>query len=324
MNNDLRYFRDPEFGNKLEKKDNYLYNKSGEKYRIVNNIPRFVNRDNYSNDFGKQWNKFPKTQLDSYSGLNISEKRLENSINVPLNNLSNKYILEAGSGAGRFTEILLKHGGIVHSFDYSNAVEANASNNSDYSNLLLSQADIRKIPYQKNFYDYVICLGVIQHTPNPNESISSLWQMVKPGGRLVFDQYLFSLKTFMPPPLGQALELYRFFILRLKKENRFDVVKKLVDFWFPVHWRFRNNYLFTRILRRISPVIFYYNILPLKDKKMHYEWSLLDTHDSTTDYYRHSTTIKKIKETLSNIEAENITLSKNGNGICVSCVKPTN
>ena len=78
MNNDLRYFRDPEFGNKLEKKNNYFYNKSGEKYRIVNNIPRFVNRDNYSNDFGKQWNKFPKTQLDSYSGLNISEKRLEN------------------------------------------------------------------------------------------------------------------------------------------------------------------------------------------------------------------------------------------------------
>ena len=90
-----------------------------------------------------------------------------------------------------------------------------------------------------------------------------------------------------------------------------------------VHWKFRNNYLFTRILRRISPVL-YYNILPLKDKKMHYEWSLLDNYDSTTDYYRHSTTINKIKEILSNIKAENITLTKNGNGICVSCVKPSN
>ena len=64
-------------------------------HRIVNNIPRFVNRDKFLILENNGINF--KTQLDSYSGLNISEKRLENSINAPLNNLSNKYILEAGS-----------------------------------------------------------------------------------------------------------------------------------------------------------------------------------------------------------------------------------
>ena len=78
-------------------------------------------------------------------------------------------VLEVGSGAGRFTEILLKHGAIVHSIDYSNAVDANAINNGHHENLTLVQADIRRIPFPKAIYDYVVCLGVIQHTPNSEE-----------------------------------------------------------------------------------------------------------------------------------------------------------
>ena len=108
--------------------------------------------------------------------------------------LKDKLILEAGSGAGRFTEILLKYKSVVHSFDFSTAVEANAINNKD-ENLILVQADIRKIPFQKKFYDFVICLGVLQHTPNPEESIRSLWNMLKPGGKLIIDHYLFKCYT---------------------------------------------------------------------------------------------------------------------------------
>jgi len=322
MNKNFNYFRDPETGSILKKKGNFLYSNKN-KYEIINNIPRFVDSNNYSSDFGFQWNAFPKTQLDSYSELNISEKRLSNAINLPLKKLHNKYVLEAGSGAGRFTEILIKYKAIVHTFDYSNAVDANSLNNSNKNDdLLISQADIRKIPYPKKFYDFVVCLGVIQHTPNSEKSIKSLWKMLKPGGVLVFDHYLFNLKNFLPPPFGQALEIYRFFILLFKKKYRFKIVKKLVDFWFPIHWYFKNNYIVTRILRRLSPVIFYYNILPLKNKKMHYEWSLLDTHDSTTDHYRNLSTFKKINKILVNIGAVNIILSKNSNGICVSCNKP--
>jgi 2-polyprenyl-3-methyl-5-hydroxy-6-metoxy-1,4-benzoquinol methylase len=320
MNKNFEYFRDPETGLPLTKNDDFLLIKN-KRFKIINDIPRFVSSINYSADFGFQWNTFPKTQLDSYSGLNISEKRLSDALNLPLNKLKGKYILEAGSGAGRFTEILIKYGAIVHSFDYSNAVEANSSNNGENEEFLLAQADIMQIPYQKKFYDFVICLGVIQHTPNSKESILSLWTMLKPGGALVFDHYMFSLKTFLPPPFGQALEIYRFFILKFKKKYRFKIIKKIVDFWFPIHWKFKKNYFMTRILRRLSPVIFYYGSLPLKDKNMHYEWSLLDTHDSTTDYYRNLTTFKKIKKILNEIGAANIVFSKNGNGICVSCMK---
>ena len=45
-------------------------------YLIIDGIPRFVELNNYSESFGYQWNIHQKTQLDSYTGLPISKKRL--------------------------------------------------------------------------------------------------------------------------------------------------------------------------------------------------------------------------------------------------------
>jgi len=38
------------------------------RYPISNFIPRFVSSTNYADNFGMQWNKFRRTQLDSYQG----------------------------------------------------------------------------------------------------------------------------------------------------------------------------------------------------------------------------------------------------------------
>ena len=141
-------------------------------------------------------------------------------------NLSRKRVLEA-------TEMLLKYGAIVRSFDYSNAVEVNAKNNGHYDNLILVQADIRKIPFVKLNYDYVFCLGVLQHTPSLEESIKCLWEMVKPGGTLIIDNYLWKWQFILPPPFDGAESVYRKVALRLPRNKRFSFVKSLTDFWFP-------------------------------------------------------------------------------------------
>jgi SAM-dependent methyltransferase len=289
---------------------------------VVNGIPRFVPPDNYARDFGQQWNLFPTTQLDSVSGLSLSEERLSRCLRGELSGLAGKLVLEAGSGAGRFTEILLKHGAIVHSFDYSNAVEANALNNGSHENLTLAQADIREMPFEKTRYDYVICLGVLQHTPSPEESIGKLWEMVKPGGRLVFDHYRYVWKFQLPPPFGSAGIVYRWLALKLPPKKRFGFVKRMVDFWFPIHWNARHSLLAQRIIRRFSPVHFYYPDIPLKDRQMFYEWALLDTHDSTTDHYKHLRSPEQIRKTLMDLGAQDIHVSVGGNGVEAWCVKP--
>ena len=90
-------------------------------FPIQNNIPRFVLSQNYATSFGFQWNAHRKTQLDSFTGLTISRDRLFKTTGW-LENLEGQLVLEAGSGAGRFTEILLRTGARIFSFDYSSLI----------------------------------------------------------------------------------------------------------------------------------------------------------------------------------------------------------
>jgi len=318
MNKDLTFLRDPENGGVLISDGSRMSSECGNSFPIIREIPRFVGAENYSDDFGAQWNMFPRTQLDSYTRLDISESRLARCLRGNLTSLKDKKILEAGSGAGRFTEILLKYGADVHSFDYSSAVDANAKNNGNHENLVLVQADIRNIPFPNESYDYVICLGVLQHTPNPEESIKCLWEMVRPGGALVIDHYPWKWRLILPTPLGEALPLYRQLILRLPRKNRFSFVKALTDYWFPLHWRFKDSLFIQRILRRVSPVIFHYPYIKLRDRQMHYEWSLLDTHDGTTDFYKHRRTIHQIRKFIEAIGAIDIVVEAVKLAVCIT------
>jgi SAM-dependent methyltransferase len=320
MNRDFTCLRDPENGGVLTMDGGSLKSEIGHRYPIIRGIPRFVDAENYSDDFGAQWNMFPKTQLDSFTGTSISESRLARCLRGNLANLKDKKVLEPGSGAGRFTEVLLKYGAIVNSFDFSSAVDANAINNGDHANLVLVQADIRKIPFPKASYDYVICLGVLQHTPNPEESIKSLWEMVKPGGALVVDHYEWQWRTFLPFG-GTRAPFSRQLILRLPKKSRFKFVKALTDFWFPLQWKYKDSSLIRRLLIKISPVAFHYPYIKLRDRQMYYEWALLDTHDATTDFYQHLRTLPQIRKYLETLGATDIVAERGGNGVEAFCRK---
>lgn len=331
MNNNLLFLRDPKSGSILKPLGNSeqgikitkLISDDGSEYPVLEGIPRFVSSDNYASAFGEQWMRYFKTQLDSHTGLPLSEERLARCMQGNLSNWKNGgvKILEAGSGAGRFTEILLKHGAEVHSFDYSSAVEANAENNKESDNLTLVQADIRHMPFPKEYYDYVVCLGVLQHTPSPEESISKLWEMVKPGGALVIDHYRWGWGRCMPPPIGSAVNVFRPVLLRLSVKAQFKAVRKITNVFFPIHWKFRDNKLIQKILARISPVHFYYPALKLRDRQMYYEWALLDTHDATTDFYKHYRNENQIQSYLEGLGAQAIQVTTGGNGLEAFCRK---
>ncbi|MBL8762879.1 MAG: class I SAM-dependent methyltransferase [Phycisphaerae bacterium] len=155
----------------------------GERFRIRNGIARFVPSTNYVQNFGLQWKIHSRTQLDSHNGSTYSRDRWK-EVSGWDDDLRGKNILEAGSGAGRFTEVLASTGADVYSFDFSEAVEANRENNGHFPNLNVFQADVYRIPLAKGSFDHVFCLGVIQHTPDPALTFQCLASMLKPGGRL--------------------------------------------------------------------------------------------------------------------------------------------
>ena len=169
----------------------------GDEFQIVRGIPRFCPEENYANSFGFQWQKFSTTQLDSKARWGgQSERRLYEETNWP-RHMEGQSILEAGSGMGRFTEVLAKTGASVYTFDYSAAIDANAGNIGAAPNVSFAQADIYSPPYAHGSFDKVLCLGVIQHCPSPARAFASLTRFLKPGGEIVIDVYRLYWKSFL-------------------------------------------------------------------------------------------------------------------------------
>ena len=111
--------------------------------------------------------------------FNVSKTRLLEQTKWKKKNFNNKTItLEAGSGAGRFTQAYLSQfPGKLISIDLSNAVESNKKNNIDYFNrkrLFIFQADISKMPFKNNIFDNTFCFGVLQHTPQIKKTLMEL------------------------------------------------------------------------------------------------------------------------------------------------------
>ena len=284
---------------------------------IIDDIPRFVNAGGYASLFGDQWKQYKKTQLDSYSGSNISASRLNRCLQGLQNKLEGKLVLEAGCGAGRFTEILLQQGAKLVSSDLSSAVEVNAENFPISDHHIIIQADINDMPYRDESFDLVICLGVIQHTPSPEKTIKDLYALVNKGGTLIIDHY-----TFTKSNLLRLAPLYRRFLKKRSPSYTIAYTQKLVKKYLPLHKTFSGNKIMSVLLNRISPVISYYNVFPQLNDQQQEEWALLDTHDSLTDWHKNFRNKKDIVSILKALGATDIWCEYGGNGVEANCKKP--
>lgn len=291
---------------------------SREPLSLDGGIARFVASGKYADSFGSQWRRFPRTQLDSYTGLPLSRYRLQRCMGDCLfESLAGKHVLEAGCGAGRFTEILLDARANVTSVDLSSAVEANTANFPPGDRHRIIQADILDLPFAPGQFDVVLCLGVIQHTPSTEVTIQRLYDQVKPGGWLVIDHYTRKIGLWTSPE-----PLYRAFLKRQPEARRWEMIEKLVDIFLPVHRRLRSFYPLWFLLCRVSPLTTYYRSLPDLPEPLQREFAVLDTHDALTDWYKHLRSKEEIAKALEELGAEEIAWWTGGNGVEGRCRKP--
>jgi 2-polyprenyl-3-methyl-5-hydroxy-6-metoxy-1,4-benzoquinol methylase len=291
----------------------YLECGEGCEFPVVNGIPRFVASGNYASGFGLQWKAFRKTQLDSHTGTTISRQRLERCLGGSLDVLRGKTVLEVGCGAGRFTELMLAAGARVCACDLSNAVEANYENCSQSPNYFVCQADVRRLPFAHHSFDFVVCLGVIQHTPNPEETIAALAKYVKPGGSLVIDHYSYDY------PVTAPRQIVRQVLIRLPPRSAKAIALAIGRSLLPLHkltWsEKRGRWRLRKLLQKVSPLVDYYESYPELGRKFLAEWALLDTHDTLTDYYKHLRSVEEIQECLVACGLVNLKVSYGGNGV---------
>ncbi|MFN8253132.1 MAG: methyltransferase domain-containing protein [Ferruginibacter sp.] len=312
----------PPFYNRQKKKFYSTENNSlicdDKKVPEINGIKYFASTNTYASLFGDQWKQYKKTQLDSYTGSPISGSRLERCLGSELeNNLEGKLVLEAGCGAGRFTEVLLKKGAILVSSDLSSAVEVNAENFPISGKHLVIQADINDMPYADETFDVVVCLGVIQHTPDTEKTIEDLYKLVKKGGTLVIDHYHYNKSNYF-----RLAPLYRIGLKKKKADYTIPYTQKLIKKYLPWHKRFAGNKFMSVLLNRISPVISYYHAFPQFSDSLQEEWALLDTHDSLTDWHKRFRNKPQLVAALSRLGATAIWCEYGGNGVEARCKKP--
>jgi len=274
--------------------DSYV-DEQGNRIPVVNSVPRFVPNDNYTASFGFQWNKFQKTQIDRENGQQkLSKERLLAVTNWDKENLAGENILEVGSGAGRFTKVVLEETKAnLYSLDYSDAVSANYKNNGHFGDrLVLIQASVYEMPFPDNSFDKVFCFGVLQHTPDFEKSVKCLIDKARPGAEVIVDFY--PIKGWWTKV--HAKYLYRPITKKMPHEKLLARIDKNAD-------KLINQYNFFekiglgKIVNRFLPVCDIKGTLPkdLSQEELR-EWVVLDTFDMYSPEHDHPQRISTVKK----------------------------
>jgi SAM-dependent methyltransferase len=250
-------------------------------FPVVRSIPRLVPLENYAGTFGFQWNRFRKTQLDSHTGLPLSRERLLFSTGWREGELAGRRVLDIGCGAGRFTEVALALGAEVVALDYSSAVEATYANLAPHPALHVVQGDVYHLPFAAETFDFVYCLGVLQHTPDVRQAFFSIPPLVKKGGGIAVDVYYkMALNVLWPKYWLRPVTKM------IPRQQLFPFVERMVDVLLPVSRAVAHIPVVGRKLRYAIPVANHEPDFPLTPAQVH-EWAVLNTYDMLAPAHDH-------------------------------------
>ena len=273
----------PATASPLSRQADELVDNDGSRFAIIGGIPRICEAENYASSFGTQWNAFKETQLDRHRPEpGPSERRFFAETGWQPDELDGLDILEVGSGAGRFSEVVLRRTKAnLYSLDYSSAVEANLANNGAIApeRFHLFQASIYEMPFPDGSFDKVFCLGVLQHTPDFEASVRSLIRKAKPGGEIVVDFYC--NRGFWTKISGKYL--VRPITRRMSQERLMPLVRANAPWMLGLSQAL--NRIGLHVLTRALPIPDLRSMPPgLRPDELK-EWVVLDTFDMLSPEY---------------------------------------
>jgi SAM-dependent methyltransferase len=245
---------------------------------MVGGIPRFCELQNYTQSFGFQWNRFADTQMHRQSSemfWRMTDWKAEDLKGVDL--------LEAGSGAGRLSRVILEETAAnLYSFDFSNAVEANWKLNGSIApeRFQLCQANIYDMPYPDDSFDKVLCRGVLQHTPDFEGSVRALVSKAKPGGEIVVDFY--EIRGWWTKV--NAKYMLRPLTKRIPNDRLLSLIDRNIDWLLKSHDLLAGTKL--RPLTRFLPLVDVAGTMPDDlSPEARRQWAVLDTFDMFSPEY---------------------------------------
>jgi len=134
--------------------------------------------------FGYEWARF--------SNVNPEDETFWRRYfaDVDLSLLAGRLGLDAGCGKGRYSRFTAPYLGALVASDGSDASRVAATNLADLPNVCVMKADLRTMPFATGSFDFISCLGVLHHLPEPGAGLDALADLLAPEGLLL--AYLYS------------------------------------------------------------------------------------------------------------------------------------
>lgn len=181
-----------------------LEDDAGHVWPVIRGIPRLTPPCDSVESFGFEWTRFD---------LPYSQEKWDRIVGQVVGRepswFRDKRVVDAGCGAGFHSRWLAERGAErVLALDLSQAVER-ARESTRGLPVDVVQGDLAAPPVRKGSADFVLCVGVIQHTRDPETVLLRLLDLLKPGGELGVSFYTrregFSPFLFLRNPLRRVL-----------------------------------------------------------------------------------------------------------------------
>lgn len=249
-------------------------------YPIRNYIPRFSVSTSYADSFGPQWRSFARSQLDT-DQTKESAIRFDSEIGWQEVDLKGKAVIEFGSGAGRFVDVVSKRGAkLVVGLDATDAVDAAQDNLSGRDNIFFIQGDIYRSPFRNSYFDFGYSIGVLHHTPDPEECFRILVKSISSPGNIGLSLYDISLYA---RPNRNSLKVATLELLWALNMWRCEVFRSVTT-------RIPSK-VFLGYCKTVIPVLHFLNKIPVLRyfryffpstcyRHLPVIWSMVDTHDT--------------------------------------------
>jgi SAM-dependent methyltransferase len=243
-------------------------------YAIRRGVPRFVPDDAYTSSFSFEWDIHRKTQYDTAS-FSPSRDDFGQKIDMPLEGLEQKLVLDAGCGSGRYIDALRNSGAEIIGVDFSYAIDVSYENLSRDPRVHLVQADLFRLPFRDGLFDYIYSIGVLHHTPDTKRAFLSLVGKLAPGGRISI--YVYPSYDWVHRNISA---FYRRFTTRLPKRVLYNLCKIAV----PLHY-----------VQKIPVIGFLVKLLfPSGACYADPRWRVLNTFDWYSPTYQWTHTIEEV------------------------------
>ncbi len=172
---------------------------SGNRYRITNGIPRFVEDTEYNKTWDYKWTAIDRGKGLNYRIIDKSDPAYKIHDIFDRNGhggeafryAAGRLVLDIGCGVGQYTVKLLRDYGPakVVAVDLTGGVDIFRKIVFERfpayrKKIVFVQANVFAMPFRPQTFDYVFSLGVLHHTGRTREAILAAADLVKEGGQM--------------------------------------------------------------------------------------------------------------------------------------------